>query len=248
MSSPRTCPLVETVLALAALAGSALGQQASRAPAAAEPGEIQWRSGISRAVVGPEMSAAQRLVELDQRAERHVIVQLDRPVDEATRAELARGGVALLSYLGENAFFAALADQGVDQVALEAVGSLRRAEGIRLEHKLSPLFAGGPPQHALIGVDPQGNVRIAAYVVFHPDVPLEDGQELVRQLGVTAIDTVSLVNALVVELPLAVLPALATAQAHEEGDTRATQHPSADHSGGDPGGRGRLGPSLRDRE
>ena len=137
-------------------------------------------------------------------------MQLDQPVTDELRAALSGAGVTLLHSLGENAFFAALSSAGVDSPRLGAVRSLVHAEAIRVEHKLHPrLVGGGAPEHAQLGIDALGRMMVAAYVVFHPDVPLDAGIAAMERLGVTVRDSVSVVNTLVVELPLATLPALA---------------------------------------
>jgi hypothetical protein len=141
--------------------------------------------------------------------DRHIIMQFEQPVTGELRAALSGAGVTLLHSLGENAFFAALSSGGVDSTALAAL-PLVQAESIRLEHKLHPLLVGGgAPDHALVGTDELGRPMLAAYIVFHPDVPLEARLALMDQHGVTTRDSVGLVNALVVELPLAALPSVA---------------------------------------
>jgi len=155
--------------------------------------------------------AAQHLQQLAQEPARHVIVQFDRPVTGALRATLAGSGVTLLRYLGENAYFAVLAPERVDSTALAAaVPSLLQAEPIQVEHKLHAGWANdGAPAHAIVGLDESGGPLVAAYVVFHPDVSLEmDALALIDQYGIVR-DSVSLVNALVVELPRARLAPLA---------------------------------------
>ena len=175
-----------------------------------EPGAIQWRSGVAPRAARTDEPVALRLARLAQEPQRHVVVQFDRPVTVEQRAQLAAAGVSLQRYLGANAYFAALAPAGVDAVALAGVPSLLSAEPVRTEHKLHPAWAdGAAPAHALVGLDPEGRELVAAYVVFHPDVALEsEGVPVVELYGVVR-DSVSVVNALVVEVPRARLADLA---------------------------------------
>ena len=157
--------------------------------------------------------AAKRIDVLAQETDRHVIVQFDRPVAPETRANLAGAGVTLLHYLGENAYFASLAPGRVDSAGLASVQTLVLAEPIGVDHKLHPAWASGAPPHSVVGLDPEGKPQVAAYVVFHPDVPLDtEAMALMARYGIVR-DSVSVVNALVVELPRARLQALAAEDA-----------------------------------
>jgi len=203
--------MVATALALGALAPGARGQSAARgATGTGVFEEIQWRSGVRAASTADEpLAVARRLGELAQRPARHVIVRFAEPVTDPTRAALFGAGVQLLSYLGENAYFAALAQGGVDERALSAL-PLVQAEAVRPEHKLHPQFAdGNAPLHAQVGLDALGAPQVAAYVVFHPDVTEAEALATLAARGVTVRDSVSLVHALVIELPLAAVRALA---------------------------------------
>jgi hypothetical protein len=68
--------------------------------------------------------------------------------------------------------------------------------------------------HAIVGESPELGTIVAAYLIFHPDVALGlEGLTLMAQYGVVVRDTISVVNGLVIELPLAALPALASEDA-----------------------------------
>ncbi len=202
---------VGIVLSLVALTASGTPGHRMAQGAAGSVGSIRWRSGAEASVSDLSGDAAERLRVLAQQPQRHVIVQFDRPVTGEVRAALFGAGVTLLSPLGEDAFFAVLSERGLDSLALAGVRSLVRALPVRVEHKLHPLLVGGgAPPHAIVGVDGQGGPLVAAYLVLHADVQLEEGLALMEERGVTVRDTVSVVNALVVELPLAGLPALAS--------------------------------------
>ena len=82
------------------------------APAVAE---IPWRSGhtTTRALSTDEIRTT--ISELAARPEaRHIVVQFAQPLEEPQKAALARAGLNLLGYLSHNAFFASLADHGLD--------------------------------------------------------------------------------------------------------------------------------------
>jgi hypothetical protein len=204
------------VLAFAS-AGTTGGQTLAGAH---DPRPIPWRSGIAPS--GPTgittrsertAAAALRIARLAE-GNRHAIVQFDRALTDGERAALAEAGVSLLHTLGEHAYFAALAPGRIDSAALTAQGALIQAEPIRAEHRLHPAFERGrAPEHARIGFDAQGAPLVAAYVVFHPDVALASEGHALAELHGLVRDEVSLVNALVVELPLARLADLAAEDA-----------------------------------
>lgn len=188
-------------------------------PAAALP-PIQWRSGEqtpSEAAIGrPAAAVAEELALLASRPfDRRVVVQFSRPVGDDQREALAAAGVALLAPLGSNAFFARLSDDGVDAAGLGAVDALAAASAIRVEWKLHPaLVLGAPPAHALVGETAADGPVVAAYLLFHPDVSLAaEGLPLMAQYGALVRDTISVVNGVVIELPLSMVAALAAEDA-----------------------------------
>jgi fibronectin type 3 domain-containing protein len=202
-----------SAFASAALIAAAAPQSTSADSAEQSP-TIQWRTASDDPAGGPNVagaSAVERIAELAKLPDRHIVVQFDQPVTDEMRADLGSAGVTLLRYLGQNAFFAALDPQGVDLPALDNIHSLIAASSIRMPFKVHPQFANGAaPQHAIVGSDDQAGTIVAAYVVFHPDVPLDpDAANLMQEYNVTIRDSVSLVNALVIELPLASLLPLA---------------------------------------
>ncbi|MFQ5502289.1 MAG: hypothetical protein ACE5EQ_08305, partial [Phycisphaerae bacterium] len=83
------------------------------ASAGAASAQIPWRtgpadrSGKSRAeVIDTIMTAGRRA------GGGHITLQFDEPITPARRAALAEAGVTLHGYLGDNAFFAAVASGG----------------------------------------------------------------------------------------------------------------------------------------
>jgi len=194
-------------------------------PAGADPTEaapdpvvlppIQWRSsvGLEPRPAMP-MPPDDVVAELDRLAQhpdvRHVVVQFDSPVTEGQRQALAQAGLTLLAYLGENAFFAAFSANGVDTDAVRADRALVLVEPIRTDWKLHPLLLGPqPPEHAVVGATWERGPIVAAYILFHPDVALDDGAAIVPLHGGVVRDWLETVNGLVIELPAASVASLA---------------------------------------
>src|SRR5262249_20434936 len=139
---------------------------------AAAPLSIRWRSGEALAERKTSDAVAADLATLTAGKDRRIVVQLDQPVTDPLRAQLDASGVKLLNYLGDNAFFATLAPAGVNAAALAQTPGLVRAEAIGVQRKTHPLFLGGvAPAYAVVDATSTGTI-VAAYVVFHPDVPL----------------------------------------------------------------------------
>jgi len=207
--------LLASLMLVCAWPASAAGQATSATDVG--PAEIRWRSmdagPRSRARADePELDLAQRLAALAAEPQRRVVLQFARPVQEEERAALARHGARLLAYLGSDAYFATLAREGVDAEGLAGLEPLRAAGPVRVEHKLHPAWTGGAPEHARVGLDAVGGDVVAAYVVFHADVPLAEGEALASTYGLVR-DEVGLVNALVIELPRSRLESLAAEDA-----------------------------------
>ncbi|MBI4718012.1 MAG: S8 family serine peptidase [Planctomycetes bacterium] len=141
---------------------------------------------------------------------RHLVVQFAGPLDAPRRKALEDAGLALHRYLGDHAYFASFSPQRVDAAAVGAMPWLKGLEGVRREWKLDPRVAAGVvPEWAVVGKDAAGVDSVAVYVVLHPDVPLADGVATARRHGAVVRDTMESINALVVELPLPNLDALA---------------------------------------
>jgi hypothetical protein len=204
---------------LACLCGSSVVAATARfttvqqVPSAA-PRSIPWRSGT----VDPQPFSAEtpleRIGQLAAGPQRHIVVQFGEAITDRARTRLRSAGIELLSFLGEDAYFAALSPQGIDLPSVATAASVVRAESVRAEWKLDPRFLDGSvPPHAIVGTSTEDGPLVAAYVVFHPDVQLEtDGSAVMARYG-TVRDSVSLVHALVVELPLASVVSLASEDA-----------------------------------
>jgi len=174
-------------------------------------GDIKWRSG-SADIAGPNRGGMDGvLTELSARAEaRHVVVQFDKPIGPAEREELSKAGLDLLRYVGDNAFFASFSPAGVDVARLSTLPFLAGVQGIQRTWKQSPpIVTGDVPPWAIVDEGKAGDMTVALYVLFHPDVPLPtDAVNLVSRHGATVRDTLSAVNGLVIEMPFADVDAL----------------------------------------
>ena len=105
--------------------------------------KIRWRSGEVMTTLKTAQEAATDLSVLagNRAAQKHVVVQFDGPLSDAQRAKLSAAGVSLLNYVGDNAYFAAFDDAGVNQDALRAVSSLRA----RWQRQMAAWPAPGSP-------------------------------------------------------------------------------------------------------
>ncbi|HSW44967.1 MAG TPA: S8 family serine peptidase, partial [Phycisphaerae bacterium] len=201
--------------------------------------EIHWVNPVGREVPAPLPAEAAPAVEqvrarlsdlaprksTDKEATgRHVFVQLAGPITDTQRKDLAAGGMRLLAYLGDHAFFASLTP-GADTDRIARSQAVVDAVAVQRAWKLHPALAtGNVPDWARVGGPAAGNqpadraspaapadaTDVAAYVLFHPDVPLDpDARSACRRHGARVRAAVASVNGLVVELPLANVPALA---------------------------------------
>lgn len=203
----------------------------------AQAGEIHWRSGTVQTPFTAPQEAAQTAAALaatrDGSSRVHFVVQFDAPLDAAEKSTLSAGGLTLLNYLGNHAYYAVAAAGGVDADRLASVGRLRAVLPIAPEWKLHETLAAGEiAPWALVDADPadfeanpelRGEMirpaadedpSVAAYVVFHPDVVLEgEGVALVQRYGALVRSPIESVNALVVELPYRAIAQLAAEDA-----------------------------------
>lgn len=183
-------------------------------PAVATRG-IEWRTGrqgTTAESARPEVAAAaaECIVDAVQRNHaRHVVVQFEGPLADAQQNELAAAGVTLLAYLNDHAYFATVDPAVLDEARLSATPGLVYAAHPQPAWKTHPLLLNGAaPDHAVIGFDATTGPILAAYVQFHADVDLAVGASVLALHGATVRDAVSVVNALVVELPLGAVPAV----------------------------------------
>ena len=142
-------------------------------------GQVHWRSGAS-APSGKSPAEIRTFFAnptLRDNA-KHVVVQLDGPLTATRRNEFSNAGITILSYLGDNAFFASVSD-GVDQAALSVFQSLIDAGKVDADWKLHPMLEKGEkPDWAIVPVPAAKSddavvaekTWFAAYILFHDDV------------------------------------------------------------------------------
>ena len=168
-------------------------------------GQIRWRSAEPQDMV--PMAAAdignalRDAAGLD--AGRHVIVQLSAPATAGVRLALADAGVTMLASLGDNSFFAYVSAADLDVRRIDAIGALGAVAEIDRAHKLHPdLLAAAPPEHAIVGrITAPFDEIVAAYAIFHRNVPLETAAQIAHLHGAVVRDVLETVNGLVIELP-----------------------------------------------
>lgn len=178
--------------------------------------QVQWRS----AQVAPALQRAIRPVAdevqsiVGDAASRRLVLQFTHPVDDAIRQQLSAAGVQLLSPLGNEAFFAS-AKSGPRLANLANVTALQSAQPIERAMKQHPLIVAGDwPDYAVAApAEADGTRRpedlVAVYAVFHPDVAMREAADHARQQGAVVKAELTTINALVLELPLAQVDALA---------------------------------------
>ena len=172
---------------------------------------IPWRAGSAvRPSAEPAVATPWWPVASGEGGGVHVVVQLDGPADATRRAELAAGGLRLLSPLGGGNYFATAA-AGLTPAECMTLPGLAGVGPIRPEWKLHPqLLAGEPPSWARWTDRGSGKEWAAVCVVFHADVELiRQGVPLAESVGATVRDRLRSVNGLVLELPAAGIPPLA---------------------------------------
>ncbi len=183
---------------------------------AAVNGEIQWRAGPVELGAAARPTGVTAAADLSGRSVgSHFIIQFDGPLGAADRQRVEAAGVQLLGYVGDGAFFASLAPGGLTAPALGAAPTVQGVGDIDPAWKLDPrILADQVPEWAVVGLDPLGDDTVAVYVMFHADVALlTDGLAAVEALDGMVRDAVESINALVVEVPLSSLHALAAEDA-----------------------------------
>jgi hypothetical protein len=183
---------------------------ATAAPLAAQ---IRWRSGASPHSGQTRAQVVETISALGTRtAGRHMVVQFSRRVTPADRAALHAAGLTLLSYLGDNAFFAAVDAGRLDVERIAERETLIDAQPPQVAWKQHPVLARREtptwavvPAPADSDIDESGAAPtwIGAYVIFHPDVPLAEGIAVAQQHGFAVRDELYTINGLVIEMPLA---------------------------------------------
>ena len=171
----------------------AAGNSQSIAPSSLKTrGELLLTNGMIRTTAEAPMVAATRAQLLTAGAGKHFLIQFTESVTAADRAALEAAGVKLVTYVTDNAWYAAAGETGIDVAALAGVAKLRTSGPIEARFKLHrDLLVGEVPSYSIILPDASefGNEdldadklleepmravgaadRVAAYVMFHPDV------------------------------------------------------------------------------
>ncbi len=196
-------------------------------------GEIKWRSGTSHLAPAPAADTATRLITMAQARgadeSSHFVIQFSKPLTDQERARLQAGGVNLLHYLGNHAYYAAAQPNALVERDIASVGSLTAVADVQRNWKLHPtLIRGELMPWADVDADPaafekEGGARVrvvdandadrvmaAAHVLFHPDVNLDvTAVELLQRHGAVIRGTMRSLNGYLVEIPYAKIATLA---------------------------------------
>lgn len=187
--------------------------------------QVSWRSGpadqphfVGRAELTTKL---QRLA--PTQGVHRVLVRLDQIPTDAEKASLASQGLKLLSYVGDNAYFASLSARGsMDIKGIAASGRVFNAEVIERDWKLHPDLAKGLVREWTV-VDP-GTVDenasaeerakrdpvVAVYVMLHQDANLENmAAKIVAEYQGFIRSRLTTINTLVVEMPASQIKMLA---------------------------------------
>jgi len=186
----------------------------------ARAAQIRWVSGTAQTTFTTPGEAARTIAEYRNRSgsQRHIVVQFDTPVTTGQRADLAAAGLNLLAYVGDNAYFAAVADGAIDAAAIGRVRSLRVAVPVERNWKLHPSLVADEvfPWAVVDARDKElapgqpADPIVAAYVTFQRDVDLlTAGTQAVQNVGGRVHSELLSINSLVIELPASAIKALA---------------------------------------
>lgn len=170
-------------------------------------GQVKWRTGASpRLTLTPEAQWAAISDPAVRPDARHIVIQFNRAVTADDRSALDGAGIKILSYLGDQAYFAAVDRNQLNRGAIDALALVSDMRALASGWKLHPMlernerpnWAIVPPRLPLPGAP---KIWIAAYVLFHPDVrPIEARAALTRHQAVVVSELRS-VNGAVIELP-----------------------------------------------
>jgi hypothetical protein len=184
---------------------------------------IRWRSAPVQTIPQEVEAIEATLAAVAARGgSRHVLVQFEEPLDAARRTTVIQAGLRLLDYVGDNAYFAAVDGAATDAGAVTQLDSLRCVLPLERAWKLHPdglndnwpAWAVATPDErreaAGAAEDAPFEPLAAAYVLFHKDVDAAgEGLAIVQRHGGFVRSTLSSINGLVIELPLANVAALA---------------------------------------
>jgi hypothetical protein len=148
-------------------------------------------------------------VALHNQTQSRIIVRVSEAVRDEHRQAMADAGLTLLSFLGNQTYVAHLADDA-DIDALATNTTLIDAMEFDPVWKLHHMFLSQDiPSYAVIDNVTTDSPTIAAYIMMHRDVDLEDGVKLVTDRGGEIISRLESINALVIHVSLDSIDALA---------------------------------------
>lgn len=184
--------------------------------ASSATGQVQWRSPTA-SPFAPQKDAAEVLKSLSSGGDvRHVAVQLIGAITAADRGDLAAAGLRLGAPLGGRAFFAAIDPAKLDLRSPAINRLVSGVQAIDPAWKLHPTFALGDADGLTVvgvanGAGGKDEAIVAAYIVLHEGSALDAAADaIIGKHGGIERDRVESINALVVELPLSRLLALAS--------------------------------------
>ena len=174
---------------------------------------VPWKSGAS-SVQAVTVELSSRAIVQARNGQTHIVMKFEALPNAGQREALASKGLTLLRYIGDGAYFAAI-DPGLAEAdALAATPDLVGLAPVRVECKLHPaLAANRAPEWSIVETDSSGKLRIAACILFHPDVDLYEGANLVEAAGGSIVDRLQSLNGLVVEISESSVPTLAAEDA-----------------------------------
>ncbi|GJM24879.1 MAG: hypothetical protein DHS20C16_12940 [Phycisphaerae bacterium] len=196
-------------------------------------GEIKWRSGTQRLTPSTAAEAASRLVSMAQSRSvtesSHLVVQFNKPLTKIQRDRLQAGGVKLLTYLGDHAYYATARPGALVERNIASIDSLSAVANVERDWKLHPSLIrnelmpwadvhvdpaifekNGDAQVRVVPADEADSVLAAVYVLFHPDVDLDQtAVGILQQHGAVIRGTIRSLNGYLVELPYSRIAVLA---------------------------------------
>ncbi len=185
---------------------------------------IQWRSGHTKTDIAAAAGVHAALTGsgLRERIAEHIVVQFEQPLTVKEKQVLAGSGLKLLTYLGNNAFFASVTNAKLDTRQLDSVKTRCVAMPVERNWKLHPSLIDGEIYSWAV-VEPFGEkyaedksenqsteTFVAVYVLFHEDVSLlTEGVDAITAVGGKVRSKLLSINGLVVELPVSAIEVLA---------------------------------------
>jgi len=143
----------------------------------------------------------------------HMLVRMDRSVDDEQRSVLEESGITMLSPLGGGAYVASI-DPAMLAPRGSVVSSIREIQPIASHWKLHQFLAdGNVPTWTMPSLEeslPEQDITVAIYVMFHSDVHLEIAAEDAKTITTGKVrSTTPVINTAVMEVPMWAIDELA---------------------------------------